>query len=467
MATNPYFSQAVRSEQGLYEDIVIESLKLYGQDIYYLPRDIVNEDLILGEDVSSRFNSSHKIEMYIENTEGFDGEGDLFSKFGVEIRDQATFIVARKRWDQTVLRHDNEIVLKRPAEGDLLFIPFSNRFFEITSVETELPFYQLSQLPTYKLRCELFVVGNEDIDTGNDYIDNQLEELSYQYKLILNTGKGATATATNEFGLGSVTLTDSGDRYTEVPIITVSEPNADPADATATVTLNGASPQAIASIDLTDSGAYFHSAPSAVVSYIDTSGDSATINTTTTISNGKVSGVAIPTIAAQATTYASIVIAEPTGSKTSFTATLLARLDSAQGKIRDIEIVDSGGLYYSNPTVTIAKPTNLQPFVDGDTVTQTLASGVNVKGEVLKWSDSDKTIYLINVGADDGKFHEFVTGRDLVTDSGQRTDIATGSVTTVLADENNVSKFEQNTIFDVDNNDFLDFTETNPFGEPT
>lgn len=92
---------------------------------------------------------------------------------------------------------------------------------------------------------------------------------------------------------------------------------------------------------------------------------------------------------------------------------------------------------------------------------------VNVKGEVLKWSDSDKTIYLINVGADDGKFHEFVTGRDLVTDSGQRTDIAKGSVTTVLADENNVSKFEQNTIFDVDNNDFLDFTETNPFGEPT
>lgn len=183
--------------------------------------------------------------------------------------------------------------------------------------------------------------------------------------------------------------------------------------------------------------------------------------------NGKVSGVAIPTIAAQATTYASIVIAEPTGTKTSFTATLLARLDSAQGKIRDIEILDSGGLYYSNPTVTIGKPTNLQPFVDGDTVTQTLASGVNVKGEVLKWSDSDKTIYLINVGADDGKFHEFVTGRDLVTDSGQRTDIAKGSVTTVLADENNVSKFEQNTIFDVDNNDFLDFTETNPFGEPT
>lgn len=467
MATNPYFSQAVRSEQGLYEDIVIESLKLYGQDIYYLPRDIVNQDLVLGEDVSSRFNSSHKIEMYIENTEGFDGEGDLFSKFGVEIRDQATFIVARKRWDQTVLRHDNEIVLKRPAEGDLLFIPFSNRFFEITSVETELPFYQLAQLPTYKLRCELFVVGNEDIDTGNDYIDNQLEELSYQYKLILNTGKQATATATNDFGLGSVTLTDSGERYTQIPIIKVSRPNADSADATATVTLNGASPQAISAINLTDSGAYFHSAPSAVVSYIGTGGDSATINTTTTITNGKVSAVAIPTIAAQPTTYASIVIAAPTGTKASFTARVIAKLDSAAGKIRDIEILDSGGLYYSNPTLTIGKPDGFKPFVDGHTVTQTLSSGVKMKGEVLKWSDSDKTIYLVNVGASDGKFHEFVTDRDIVTDSNQGADIATGIVTTVLADENAISNVEQNTIFDVDNNDFLDFTETNPFGEPT
>jgi len=93
MATNPYFSQSVRSEQSLFEDIVIESLKMYGQDIYYLPRDIVNEDRILGDDVPSRFNSSYKIEMWIENVDGFDGEGDLFSKFGVEIRDQATFVV--------------------------------------------------------------------------------------------------------------------------------------------------------------------------------------------------------------------------------------------------------------------------------------------------------------------------------------------------------------------------------------
>ena len=98
MATNHYFSQVVKGEQRLYEDIIIESLKIYGQDVYYLPRDIINEDTILGEDVQSRYNSSHKVEMYIENTDGFDGEGDLFTKFGVEIRDEATFIVSRTRW---------------------------------------------------------------------------------------------------------------------------------------------------------------------------------------------------------------------------------------------------------------------------------------------------------------------------------------------------------------------------------
>ena len=120
MATNLYFSQKVQSEQNLYEDIVIESLKMYGQDVYYLPRDIVNDD------VPSRFNSSYKVEMYIENTEGFDGEGDLFTKFGVEIRDQATFVVARRRWTTTVNRFDNDINSERPREGDLVYLPLSN-----------------------------------------------------------------------------------------------------------------------------------------------------------------------------------------------------------------------------------------------------------------------------------------------------------------------------------------------------
>ena len=120
MATNLYFNQKARSEQLLYEDIVIESLKTYGQDVFYLPRDLVNEDTILGDDPVSSFNSSYMLEMYIENIEGFDGEGDLFTRLGVEIRDEATFVVSRRRWTQAVARMDGGVTSVRPLEGDLI-----------------------------------------------------------------------------------------------------------------------------------------------------------------------------------------------------------------------------------------------------------------------------------------------------------------------------------------------------------
>lgn len=205
MATNLYFSQKVRSEQHLYEDIVIEALKTYGQDVYYLPRDIVNEDKILGDDPVSSFNSSHVIEMYIENTEGFEGEGDLFTRFGVEIRDEATFIVARKRWEQTVQRYDNEITSKRPAEGDVIYLPLSKSFFQIMHVEHEQPFYQLSNLPVYKMRCQLFEYTGEDMDTGVDELDSL--ELKYAYRYILSL----TSLTGSSFKVGETITSPSGD----------------------------------------------------------------------------------------------------------------------------------------------------------------------------------------------------------------------------------------------------------------
>ena len=186
MAVNHYFSQVVKGEQRLYEDIIIESLKIYGQDVYYLPRDIVNEDTILGEDVQSSYNSSHKVEMYIENTDGFDGEGDLFTKFGVEIRDEATFVVSKTRWKEMVLRYDNEMTGERPREGDVIYLELSKSFFKITHVEHESPFYQLSNLPTFKLRCEKFEYADENFDTGNA-IDQEAEKYAYVYKLTMDS----------------------------------------------------------------------------------------------------------------------------------------------------------------------------------------------------------------------------------------------------------------------------------------
>jgi len=173
MATNLYFSQGRKSEQTLYEDIIIESLKMYGQDVYYVPRELVNRDTIFGDDNTSRFDNAYRIEMYIEGVEGFDGEGDLFAKFGVEIRDAATFIMARRRWLNTVASIENtlEEPFYRPREGDLIVLTLSNSIFEIQKVEDETPFYQLKNLPVFRMRCELFEYNDEDFDTGVGEID--------------------------------------------------------------------------------------------------------------------------------------------------------------------------------------------------------------------------------------------------------------------------------------------------------
>lgn len=304
MATNVYFSQRVKSEQNLYEDIIIESLKIYGQDVYYLPRDIVNEDRILGEDVPSRFNSAYKVEMYIENTEGFDGEGDIFAKFGVEIRDTASFVVSRKRWRNTVDRYDNDISGERPREGDVIYLPLSNSMFQIMSVEHESPFYQLSNLPTYKMRCELFEYSDEDLDTGIDVIDNIERKYAYEYQLTL------------------------------------------------------------------DSSSY---------------------------------GWSI-----------------------------------------------------------------------GEIVNQTLSTGVVMSGEVSAFSDSDNILHVIHAGGDDGNYHEFVTGINVIgtIDRDSNNSIVdplySVSLVTAVAEANNLSENEQNLDFETSTSDlgFLDFTESNPFGDP-
>ena len=298
MATNHYFNQKVSSEQQLYEDIIVESLKFYGQDVYYLPRDIVREDTILGDDVPSKFNSAYIVEMYPENVMGFDGEGDLYTKFGVEIRDAATFVLARRRWSQTVARLDNEISSVRPREGDLIYLPMSKSLFEIMHVEHEDPFYQLRNLPVYKLRCELFEYNDEQFDTNIAGIDEIEKDFAYRW------------------------------------------------------------------------------------------------NITT----------------------------------------------------------DSAGAGY---TV-------------GETVTQTLSSGIVISGEVVRWADSDATMWVAHVGGDDSagngyNFHEFTTGINIVGGtSGTSINVAT------VTETNTISANEDNSAFETSatDMDFLDFSEDNPFGDP-
>jgi len=220
MATNVYFNHfSYGREQDLIEDLTIEAIKIYGHNLKYIPRTIVARDNLYGEDSLSTFNDAADVEMYIKNVEGFDGEGDLLSRFGLQIRDEMTFTVARKRFDQIrteklmtevgynylnedadtnspsrqFLTGNNEtesiilesgtangysITTNRPTEGDLIYFPMVDKLFEIKFVEHEQIFYQTGRLQTYDIRCELFEYSSERLDTGYSEIDGVEDQFS-------------------------------------------------------------------------------------------------------------------------------------------------------------------------------------------------------------------------------------------------------------------------------------------------
>ena len=188
MPTNVFFNHAVNSEQHLVEDLVVESLRLYGHEVYYMPRKIVDEDDLLGEDPSSKFDDAYMVEMYIENTEGFEGEGDLLTKFGVELRDQCTFVLAKRTWERFISTDANLVTSFRPQEGDLVYFPMGNQVFEIRFVEHENPFYQLGKIFVFKLSCETFEYSHEEIDVGIAELDNIEDQYSYQVSMTLGSG---------------------------------------------------------------------------------------------------------------------------------------------------------------------------------------------------------------------------------------------------------------------------------------
>lgn len=172
MPRNIYISHGSDSEKILYEDLIIESIKIYGHDVYYLPREIVELDKIMNDDVISKFNKNHVVEMYLESIDGFEGDGKLITKFGLEIRDQITLMVSRRRWNQMVGRFGEPDPKIRPVEGDLIYMPLVRGLYEIKYVDDKKPFFQLNNLPVYKIVCELFEYANQHFDTGIDTIDD-------------------------------------------------------------------------------------------------------------------------------------------------------------------------------------------------------------------------------------------------------------------------------------------------------
>jgi len=188
MATNPYFRKSVRSEQDLIDDLSVEIIKIHGFDMVYLPRTLVREDELFGEDRSpSRFTTGIEIEMLVENVDGFEGDGEIMSKFGLEIKDNISLLVARRRFEKEF----SHLGFLSPREGDLIWFPISGALFEINFVERENPFYQLNRISTYKMTCSLFQYTGEDFETGWSSIDGVTSDHTDRYReLTFSSGTG-------------------------------------------------------------------------------------------------------------------------------------------------------------------------------------------------------------------------------------------------------------------------------------
>ena len=235
MATNFYFQSGIpggrTSEQRLVEGLIIESIKIYGFDLYYLPRTEVNTDGLFDDDTLAKYENAIPVEAYLENIDGFGGDGELMSKFGIEIRDTATFVIARSRWEDLIgLGRSSALQLpNRPSEGDLIYMPLTRNYFEIKKVEVHDPFYQLGKLYVYKLQVELWQYNSEELNTDIaeiDSLENNRSQSIDNFRFLLQDGSSMILN-TNDYN-----VEDAGFLMNESYSIVKQDPTADNLDFT-------------------------------------------------------------------------------------------------------------------------------------------------------------------------------------------------------------------------------------------
>ena len=284
MPTSPYFPtyyQGDSGEQTLYQDLVDEQVKLFGSDIYYLPRTLL-QDNTLEEVRYSKYQEQFQIEMLLQNVTGFADGAEFVSKFGLRITDEVVFRVSTRRWDEVVAAEQPTLTYDgRPNEGDLLYFPLTKDIYEIKFVEKESPFFQFGKIQFYTLTCELYELGSDSFETGVDEIDDVELEFGAAIKLVMDPGgtgtfivgeevvgdeflAKATATISGD-AVDSITITDSGLHYnaTLPPTVTISGGGGNGATATASVSSTGL----VTGILITSGGSGYTTAPTVTIDY--------------------------------------------------------------------------------------------------------------------------------------------------------------------------------------------------------
>ena len=403
MALNPFFLQGSQSEQRLTQDLINEHLKIFGVEVTYIPRKFVRKQTIIKEVQSSAFDDNFLLEAYVNTYEGYGGQGDIMTKFGVSLRDELTVTISKERFEDFIspfLEADEDYELaSRPREGDIIFFPLGTRLFEVKFVEHEDPFYQLGKNYVYQLKCELFEYEDEIIDTGIDDIDSQLEDIGYISTLQL-IGSGTTATANAQLNVAGkgyvreIVLNDDGSGYTSAPNVAISTAPFGAGNVNATAVAITTQRAGIFSIDrivLTHAGIGYTSPPLVTITGGGGVGAAATaaIESTDfgivdfTISNNGVGYAATPTV--------SIVGASI--SPASAEVNILA-----DNTISDIFVKNAGIGYTVAPTVVISNPslnTGVGNFERGELV-QGMSSGI--RATVKEWDTDTRILKVSNVG---------------------------------------------------------------------
>ena len=480
MPLSPYFLQGSSSEQRLVQDLINEQLKIYGQDIVYLPRKIINKKTIMKEVVASTFDDAYRMEAYLLNYQGFEGNGDILQKFGVQTTDAVTFVISKERYEDFIspfLNTDTQVELaSRPEEGDLIYFPLDNTMFEIKYVEGKKPFYQLNNLYVYTLSCEVMDYAlDEDIDVGIEEVDKAAVEFGFTTRLSMVSIAASTASATVQLskdagntnigkGVVFIDLVNDGTGYTLPPLVGISSAPSVGFNATAVAIMtsrSGQTGQSIDRIEITNPGFGYTTIPTVTIRSQNAFGTGAAA--TAILATGT---LATPTINNSGASYATVpnVKINPVGLDTNIgigsTAQAVAIVNTL-GQVASIRYSFAGVGYTATPTITIDPPVRAG-LATGNYLFKELVRGVSTgtTAFVSDWDSDDRILKVTNVAGSGFAPGETVVGIG-TTMLGSDSEYIIRNV----SDQDEYDNYNENIVVESEADSIIDFTEDNPFGD--
>lgn len=471
MTLNPFFLQGAPSEQNLVQDLINEQLRMYGIEVYYMPRQYITTNKVIKEVIESEFNNAYPIEAYVDSYEGYGGQGTLLTKFGIQDYDDLKVIISRERYESYIAPLAKDIpngeLTARPKEGDLIYFPLGDRIFEIKYVEHELPFYQLQKNYVYTLTCSLYRIEDEVIDTGVDVIDDEKIDQGYFQTLNLIgagiTGSGSASICGNG-GVTDVFITNMGNNYNYEPLVGFSSA---PTGGTITAGISsvtndfincaGFTGGKVKAVYMSNSGCGYTVAP--WVSFETIKGKSgAGAAATTRIGDGTIQSVSVANSGSGYISDPIISFPPPVGGGTS--ATAIGYINTL-GNLTDIYLVHAGTGYTTGDLPLV--PNIESPAGIGSTV----GIGTYKYNEVII-GDSSGTTARVNrwTAATQELEISIITGTFTPGESIYGTESNALYAMKFQEVDDLVTPYADNETIEIAADEILSFSEINPFGMP-